>query len=330
MNEPAPVVVVGAGLTGAICARSLSAHGVDVVVVDKGRGPGGRLSRRRYASGGFDHGAPCFRPSDPALASLLAEWQEAGVVAPWEAGAGRWQDGHVVRMERPPALVGVPAANALVRHLLDGVDAAFGRRAVQVEDGSVRFDDGEVLEAHAVVITAPTPQARALLGAAGAALEAVTWLPTWSVMVQPVEEPPGLDVGELWVDGHRLVREHTKPGRSAVPRWTLQLSPDESRCRLEDDAEDVAAWAAGWLEARFGVRIGHRAAHRWRYSGVDRALGVPFLTVGTTLVAGDGVLGGGVEAALRSGLAAAEAILATAPPRRRSSTAGTPASRRCC
>lgn len=51
------VVVVGAGIAGLMCARELAATGVDVVVVDKGRGVGGRMATRRFGGAVFDHGA---------------------------------------------------------------------------------------------------------------------------------------------------------------------------------------------------------------------------------------------------------------------------------
>ena len=37
------VIVVGAGLAGLCCARELQAHGIDVLVLERGDGPGGRL-----------------------------------------------------------------------------------------------------------------------------------------------------------------------------------------------------------------------------------------------------------------------------------------------
>jgi renalase len=49
------VLVVGAGIAGLTFAR---AHGGDVLVLDKGRGPGGRASRRRIDGHVFHHGAP--------------------------------------------------------------------------------------------------------------------------------------------------------------------------------------------------------------------------------------------------------------------------------
>ena len=41
------VVVVGAGISGCVCAWRLAKSGHDVTLVEKGRGVGGRMSTRR-------------------------------------------------------------------------------------------------------------------------------------------------------------------------------------------------------------------------------------------------------------------------------------------
>ena len=41
------ILVVGAGISGCVCAYQLSKAGHDVVVIEKGRGVGGRMATRR-------------------------------------------------------------------------------------------------------------------------------------------------------------------------------------------------------------------------------------------------------------------------------------------
>ncbi len=57
-------VIIGAGVSGLIAARTLQASGVRVKVLDKGRGVGGRLATRRSGVGVFDHGAQFFTVCD--------------------------------------------------------------------------------------------------------------------------------------------------------------------------------------------------------------------------------------------------------------------------
>ncbi|MEO1360052.1 MAG: FAD-dependent oxidoreductase [Pseudomonadota bacterium] len=49
------IAIIGAGLAGLTLARKLQAHH-SVTVLEKARGPGGRMSTRRAAPYAFDHG----------------------------------------------------------------------------------------------------------------------------------------------------------------------------------------------------------------------------------------------------------------------------------
>ena len=51
-----PVIIIGAGMAGLACARRLADAGVIPVVLDKGRGIGGRAATRRAGEWQFDHG----------------------------------------------------------------------------------------------------------------------------------------------------------------------------------------------------------------------------------------------------------------------------------
>ncbi|HEY8566945.1 MAG TPA: hypothetical protein VIL65_15715 [Beijerinckiaceae bacterium] len=94
-------------------------------------------------------------------------------------------------------------------------------------------------------------------------------------------------------------------------------SPSWSRRHLERDPAEVA----GLLQAELARVVGEAlppirsaAAHRWRYALVEEAIGEPCLwrpEMGLGF-AGDGCLGGRVEAACLSGVALAEQVLSHA------------------
>ena len=84
------VVVVGAGISGCVCAYRLAEQGHDVVLVEKGRGVGGRMSTRRMAGARIDHGAQFFTVRDSRMKDLLRKWQSMDAVTPWyDSIAGR-------------------------------------------------------------------------------------------------------------------------------------------------------------------------------------------------------------------------------------------------
>ena len=77
------VLVIGAGISGLLCASELQRAGVSVRVLDKGRGVGGRMATRRMGGGRFDHGAQFFTVREPSFQSYVDEWLQAGVIQEW-------------------------------------------------------------------------------------------------------------------------------------------------------------------------------------------------------------------------------------------------------
>ena len=73
--------VIGAGMAGGYLGSALGQLGHDVVVLEKGRGFGGRLATRRGEGVQFDHGAPFFTARTSLFKELLAE--HASSVVEW-------------------------------------------------------------------------------------------------------------------------------------------------------------------------------------------------------------------------------------------------------
>ncbi len=170
-RSPAPVVVVGAGISGTACARALRDAGVPVRVLDRGRRLGGRMALRRERIGGaervVDIGASYFTVSDPRFAAVVRDWQARGLTREWtdsfaviEAGGGT---------PPPASITGGPTRWAapgglrcLVEDLAAGLDVTSEYEVEQVDaDGPAPAVDGE--RAAAVVLAMPQPQAADLL-----------------------------------------------------------------------------------------------------------------------------------------------------------------------
>ena len=77
------VVVIGAGISGCVCAWRLAQEGHSVTLVEKGRGVGGRMATRRMEGARIAHGAQFFTVQDPRMESLVGIWQQEGTVLPW-------------------------------------------------------------------------------------------------------------------------------------------------------------------------------------------------------------------------------------------------------
>ena len=70
VTEPLHFAVIGAGMAGVACARTLLQAGHRVSVFEKSRGFGGRMATRSTEFGGFDHGAQYFTVRDSRFARV--------------------------------------------------------------------------------------------------------------------------------------------------------------------------------------------------------------------------------------------------------------------
>ena len=73
------VLIIGAGLAGLSAANKLKHAGHNVLIIDKGRGIGGRLAGRRIGDASFDHGAQFFTAREASFKATVEGWIEAGV-----------------------------------------------------------------------------------------------------------------------------------------------------------------------------------------------------------------------------------------------------------
>lgn len=303
-------VVVGAGLAGITCARALVAAGRSVLVLDKGRGLGGRLATRHVTLGAeqvcFDHGAQYLHPSDPDFAQALVA-----------AGARGWagQDG--------AKLVGVPGISAVPRVMAQGltiVQHAQVSALTQEQDGWHIAGLADPLVAQRVIVTIPAPQMAALLGAdhpLSAAVAAVTMAPCLTLMVafppnSPRPFPHRLDTDHplTWIaQNSSKVSDHT-----GIVTWVAQAGIAFSEMLLEESADVIIAHMLPLLCDVIGAdpqTALYAQSHRWRFAQTMRALGQPFARTmdGSLYLGGDWCLGPRAQDAFTSGRAIAADIL---------------------
>ena len=297
--------VVGAGMAGLACAARLTAAGMSVVLFDKGRGPGGRMSTRHVDADGhrlsFDHGAQYFTVRNPGFAQQVAAWEAAGIARHWpEAGRDAW--------------VGVPGMNAPIRHETAKHDVRFGQHV----DGLMRRDGqwflrvGGEIEGpfETVIVAVPGEQAAALIGLHDLAMARHAMVarsqPCWTAMISfgeriAIDEDHLRDADPIgWA-----ARNNAKPGRAPDECWVVQATGSWSATHLEDEAADVAATLLASLADHAKAPlppVTHLAAHRWRFAmtrGADQTcLWNESLRLGAC---GDWLTGPRVECAWLSG-----------------------------
>lgn len=304
-----PVIVVGAGPAGLCAARELSRAGRKVLVLDKGRGVGGRMATRRLAGGAVaDHGAQFFTRRDP----LSGEGWNSALIQPWWTAA----DGEAHYKS-------LPSMNALAKEWAQGLDVRLSAEVQRIERGAqawqLRLHNAELLAAQSVVLTAPLPQSLALLSGlnldhAIAPLLQIEYQRCLAVMVRLARPsrlpPPGclaITEGPLaWI------ADNQQKGISPHPCLTLHGSAEFSAQHWDTERRaagyELLRAASQWIE---GAVLDFEV-HAWRYARplqVAPQLCAVLSKEPLLVLAGDAFGGPWIEGAWHSGRAAALQLL---------------------
>ncbi len=272
------VAIIGAGLAGLLCARTLADHKIAVTLFDKGRGPGGRISTRHTENHQFDHGGQYFTARSPLLQRLAASWVQDRVIAPWQPRLVDLRDGiatpHSTESTHP-RYVGTPAMSSLTGHLAQGFKQTGGALSYSTEvtraerrgnhwallttDATKSETDLGLFDA--VIFATPPANIHKALAAsphaapALAAIANVTMLPTWALMLA-FHQPLGLPFDGAFIHTSDVLswaaKDNSKPGRRPGPQptpvqatgaddlWVLHASHQWSAANVDLTADAAA------------------------------------------------------------------------------------------
>lgn len=82
-SDASEVLVVGGGIAGIACARTLSELAVPVVIRDRGHRLGGRMAVRTVDSRPIDVGAAYFTARHPSFRAVVDQWCVTGLANEW-------------------------------------------------------------------------------------------------------------------------------------------------------------------------------------------------------------------------------------------------------
>lgn len=319
MND-VDILVIGAGLAGLALARELSGRSDKVVVLEKSKSPGGRLSTRRSDVGNFDHGAQYLTSRTSDFTALFNHLSQSGELAPWNP------DG---KDSARPWWVGQPDMAALGKIMSQGLDIRLDTRVTRVAKKNGKFlihtqnlvGAETFYTASKVIAAIPAPQALDLLTQLDPVftqLQNVSMAPCWSAMLafdQPLENVPDLMRGSDDNVLSLIARNSSKPGRTGET-FVVHATPHWSRAHIENDRGAVKTAMLNAMREQTGLGEHlpdpiHCEVHRWLYALVETPLDQPFLgnAQNTLFACGDWCIGGRAEAAHQSGLALARHII---------------------
>lgn len=345
------VVVVGAGLSGLTAAQALHQANYRVVVVDKSRGLGGRVATRRIDNTVVDHGCRYLRPFQVPQLSPIAKLLAAGTLQPWQPERFELGADGVLTPTSPGTLYTAPQGmSSIAKGLARGLTIHRHWRASAITPlsqgwriegealGEASQGKPSTLEARAIALALPAPQAMTLLQAAvqdceqvsellhrlrqvdfeavitvmagydlgkSAQLSLQTGLGGWMVTSQahPTLRWMALDSSKRINPKEAVVVLHSSPTFASNALNTTHLEPVGQTLLSE------AARLEPWIGSPQWMQI-----HRWRYGFVKKALGVSSLStpeLPSLVGCGDWCNGGNAEGAIASGHAAAAALSKT-------------------
>jgi len=279
------IAIIGAGISGLTLAQNLKHH-ADVVVYEKARGVGGRMSTRHVDPFYFDHGTHTFTARTKAFQAFLKPYRENGTIAEWSGKVITLEIGKKTtkRLWFEPHLVATPNMNSLCKTLAEGLDVRVTVEVAPLEQkqsGLWVLQDtlGHALGAYDWVIsTAPPAQTLRLFQAAlpdHSPLHTARMQGCYSLMIgfnKPWDKP--------WIAAK--VRDNpikwisinsTKPGRSkAVTAIAAHSRNKWADQHIDDTMDEAQKFLLGQFEAVSGIDCRHAdyiATHRWKYAVVE-------------------------------------------------------------
>lgn len=316
------IAIVGAGLSGLVCADRLVRARHDVVVFDKSRGIGGRFATRRREGFMGNHGAPAAVASGPQFKAFLEQLVSSGSGAFIDLRASDLALHYGKSSE--VGCVGLPGMSSLLQPLLDGLTLELNTTITAMDrDANSWWLTDDLGRSHGpyscVVSAIPAAQAKALVDGVdsklGDRLGRLAYAPVWTMLIGRADAWTGR---RLLPDDHpifgAIIPQELLPGhQGGQGDLVLHARLDWSEANLEASPEAVKLQFVTQVEAALEIDLStasYVAVHRWRYAVPVRTLGQACLLTPSRLgLCGDWCMGSGSEDAFESGLALAREIL---------------------
>lgn len=296
-------------MTGLSAARVLTQRGHNVLVLDKGRGVGGRMSTRTMEQAKADHGAQYFSVKSPEFKALIEELVSRSVAKEWQ-----------LAQRENIRYIGAKGMNSIPKKLAENLNIKVNEKVVAITGNTLKTESGNSYDFDNLIITIPILQVIELLENSKipltendrAAVNSIEYDPCIAVMAV-LKQPTGIPSGGIILENQPVawIADNFQKGITPFPTVTLHASADYSRNRLEDDLQIVSKEMLTSVNQYIPTdNILSYQVHRWRYSLARKRYESAFyqLENRTIFLAGDGFGIGNVEGAFLSGYEVAMVI----------------------
>lgn len=311
-------IVIGGGITGLITATILQRKGIEVTILDKGRGIGGRLATRRIdrdepTEGVFDYGTQYFSIEHPKLRPWIDDWQKKGVIKEWFRN-----NRNQIRY------CGTNGTRDIAKYLARDLNVRTSSRVVRVSyDGQwlVEIEGDRSYQGDVLVMTPPVPQSLALLDISGitlppdirSSLEQISYYSCIAVLASLEKHSSIPAPGGVALEDESLIwlADNYQKGISTTHAVTLHATPKFSETHWDSDDAEIADKLFTAASKYLNSAVTKYQVHRWRYSLPKTFYSEPCLTIPelSLFMAGDAFVAPKIAGAMLSGIAVAESIL---------------------
>jgi renalase len=295
-------IIIGAGMAGLSAAKILLQKGHEVIILDKGRGVGGRMSTRKIEQGKADHGAQYFSVKSPEFQALIDELQAENITAKWQ-----------LAQRENVRYVGAKGMNTIPKKLAENLNVCLNEKVILISENEVKTESGNSYSFDNLIVTCPIPQVIELFQNSNidfsekdkTVLESIEYDPCIAVMAV-LREATEIPTGGIILENQAVawIADNFQKGISAIPTVTLHASAEFSKKYLENDLQEVSQLmlksVSQWITPE---NIISTQVHRWRYSNATKRYEQAFYQVENQNIylAGDGFGVGNVEGAFLSG-----------------------------
>lgn len=307
-------IIVGAGVSGLAAATKLVNAGKRVLILEKGRGLGGRMATRRWEGALLDHGAQFFTQTSSEFAVFLEKWKKQGLIEPW------FQKGSPVTKTwiSKEGMTRTPKAFAEGLHVERSTKVISIHWSEEKHWRILSENEQEFLSRN-LILTAPLPQSLQLwattdipLGSEGDRLLQNVNYTRCLAGLFIIEESKRLPTpGYIKLDDDPVliwIADNQAKGISKRPALTVHTSPSFSSDYWDEQNEIRLPLIEAALAKHVKVTILERSCHRWGFSHCINPVGARYWKHPKFPVAfsGDAFESARVEGAFLSGWSAAD------------------------
>ena len=307
--------MIGAGISGLVCARRLVAQGVQVLILEKSRSLAGRCASRKFGDHVVDSGVQYFTLRNPVVRKEVqsVSGDQLQTISP-----PVYENGKIYR-EGEERFYLAGGNNRLGKLLAEGLEVRKESEVRGVFPQGKKWEvAGELFDG--VVSSAPWPQSAALFGMreSEVAFEpnltaCLEYLIPWDGGRYATLDSTGQDP-LAWVGCENAKEGRIQKGKSV---YVVQASTAFSREHLEADPTWWIQDLQKRVEKEWGLDQEKRGAtfgHRWRYARRSRGAPQPSALADGLYLCGDSVTDSRVESVWQSGMEVAEKVLARGGP----------------